>query len=575
MSIANAFSESDISNSLLPNMEEIGKRAQVLFTKHIEDIHARTDRMFGFLLGAEWLLGIVLAATLTPRVWVGDQSTIHPHIFAAIFLGGFLVSLPMILVRLLPGAVITRHVVALAQMLVSALLIHLTGGRIETHFHVFGSLAFLGFYRDWSVLITATLAIAADHLIRGLFYPESVYGVLYASIWRTVEHATWVLFEVFFLILAALNSLKEMRIIADRQADTEQANKDLLVSFKDLEAANRQLNATNESLDSKHAELSQAHDQLDHAHERLRPTFTHLAQVNLSLQHLSARLLQLVQQQNSSVHGRSASLASANSLIAQLQNQKDATDAHGSLHGALEATRKTEEFSHQSRIAIEQNLRSLQDISNQMQSVRNTVNNLAERTNKVSIITSRVEDFADQSNLLALNAAIEAARAGNAGRGFAVVAQEIRELANHSIASTHEIREILSEIENAIQTTSDITQKGNERVESGLTAIRSSGESLRSIAEFIGITGKSVATVAESVESQGAMLDQVAQIIVSLERSSEDTLRGADKLEVAANELTTTTSEIQQTMDLIQDVESQISRACRNEGLSRSQSATV
>ena len=37
---------------------------------------------------------------------------------------------------------LTRHVVAIAQMLMSALLIHLTGGRIETHFHVFGSLAF-------------------------------------------------------------------------------------------------------------------------------------------------------------------------------------------------------------------------------------------------------------------------------------------------------------------------------------------------------------------------------------------------------------------------------------------------
>ena len=31
---------------------------------------------------------------------------------------------------------------------VSALLIHLSGGRIETHFHIFGSLAFLAFYRD-------------------------------------------------------------------------------------------------------------------------------------------------------------------------------------------------------------------------------------------------------------------------------------------------------------------------------------------------------------------------------------------------------------------------------------------
>jgi hypothetical protein len=54
-------------------------------------------------------------------------------------------------------------------MLMGALLIHLTGGRIETHFHFFGSLAFLAIYRDWRVLLTASTVVAADHLIRGLF----------------------------------------------------------------------------------------------------------------------------------------------------------------------------------------------------------------------------------------------------------------------------------------------------------------------------------------------------------------------------------------------------------------------
>ena len=52
-------------------------------------------------------------------------------------------------------------------MLMGALLIHLTGGRIETHFHVFGSLAFLAFYRDWRVLVPATIVVALDHMLRG------------------------------------------------------------------------------------------------------------------------------------------------------------------------------------------------------------------------------------------------------------------------------------------------------------------------------------------------------------------------------------------------------------------------
>src|SRR5438128_4087110 len=91
--------------------------------------------------------------------------------------------------RLRPGGPSTRHVIAIGQMLTSALLIHLTGGRIETHFHVFGSLAFLAAYRDWRVFVPATLVVAIDHFVRGLFWPQSVYGVLTTSSWRSLEHA--------------------------------------------------------------------------------------------------------------------------------------------------------------------------------------------------------------------------------------------------------------------------------------------------------------------------------------------------------------------------------------------------
>ena len=107
-------------------------------------------------------------------------------------------------------------------MLMGALLIHLTGGRIETHFHVFGSLAFLAFYRDWRVLVPATVVVALDHLLRGIFWPQSVYGVLVASQWRWLEHAAWVIFEDIFLVVSCLRSVAEMRQRADRTAALEQ-----------------------------------------------------------------------------------------------------------------------------------------------------------------------------------------------------------------------------------------------------------------------------------------------------------------------------------------------------------------
>ncbi|HEY1661432.1 MAG TPA: ATP-binding protein [Verrucomicrobiae bacterium] len=199
-------------------------RVAELFNEQWQNIICHTDRLFSWLMVFQWFFAVGLALWISPRTWAGMDSRIHPHVWLAIFLGGIITSLPVFVARTQPGKKLTRHTVAVGQMLMSGLLIHLTGGRIETHFHVFGSLAILAFYRDWPVLVSATAVVYADHLIRGYFWPESVYGVLHASIWRSFEHAGWVLFEVTFLIIAIRTSLTEMLSVAERQAKLEDLN---------------------------------------------------------------------------------------------------------------------------------------------------------------------------------------------------------------------------------------------------------------------------------------------------------------------------------------------------------------
>jgi signal transduction histidine kinase/CheY-like chemotaxis protein len=186
-----------------------------------QDIFRQTDRLFAILLVIEWLVLVNVALLVFPRTWEGEQSRIHVHVWAGIFLGGAVISLPVWLAARKPGTKLTRHAVAIGQMLIGVLLIHLTGGRIETHFHVFGSLALLAFYRDWRVILTASAVVALDHWFRGTYWPRSVYGVLTVSPWRWVEHAGWVVFEDVFLIRAIRQTLCEMRSIAERQAELE------------------------------------------------------------------------------------------------------------------------------------------------------------------------------------------------------------------------------------------------------------------------------------------------------------------------------------------------------------------
>jgi PAS domain S-box-containing protein len=202
---------------------EMSDRARQLFHAHESRIHRRCDRMFARLFVIQWAAGLIAACWLSPRAWAGAESYVHPHIWAAFTIGTVLLSVPLFLVYHHPGGTLTRHVVAAAQMMFSGLLIHLSGGRIETHFHIFGSLAFLAFYRDWRVLATATAVTGLDHVLRGTLAPESLFGVATASPWRAFEHIGWVLFTDYFLVGASLRSRREMVEIAVHQSENESA----------------------------------------------------------------------------------------------------------------------------------------------------------------------------------------------------------------------------------------------------------------------------------------------------------------------------------------------------------------
>jgi two-component system, sensor histidine kinase and response regulator len=212
-----------MSEAIAPVAQDpsLAARAKVLLEESWLRQCVRTDRLFAGLMPIQWLAGIAAAIWLSPVAWAGATSWVHVHVYTAVLLGGTISGLPMILALVRPGRASTRHVIAVGQMLTSAIFIHLSGGRVETHFHVFVSLAFLAFYRDWRVLVTASVVVAVDHILRGLYWPQSVYGVLTASPWRAFEHAAWVVFEDCVLFLAIRQGLSDLKDGADQQAQLE------------------------------------------------------------------------------------------------------------------------------------------------------------------------------------------------------------------------------------------------------------------------------------------------------------------------------------------------------------------
>jgi signal transduction histidine kinase len=245
------------SDATIPAAESARTTALLQESQNLIDL--RTDRLFGWLMVFQWVAGVAAALFISPRTWIGATSQTHIHVWAAIFLGGAISGFPVFLVWRRPGHRFTRHIIAVAQMLTSALLIHLTGGRIETHFHVFGSLAFLAFYRDWRVLLTATIVVALDHVLRGLFWPLSVFGILTPSPWRWLEHAGWVIFEDVFLVISIRQSREDMRQVAERQAKLEALN----------ESVEQRVRERTQDLQREIGERIETQGKLEETHKRL------------------------------------------------------------------------------------------------------------------------------------------------------------------------------------------------------------------------------------------------------------------------------------------------------------------
>ncbi|MDX2038156.1 MAG: response regulator [Isosphaeraceae bacterium] len=192
------------------------ERARRLFDRQLRAIAVRTDRFLSVGLVCQWIAIVVIAAGFSPwnANWLGSSTTI-------VFLSSLVIAFPVYLGIRRSGDAGTRIAIAIAQMSISSILIHLSGGRIETHFHVFGSLALLSAYRDIRVLLVATAITTFDHVVRGGLWPLSIYGTATASEWRWIEHAFWVVFEDLFLIWFCISARREILAVAARQAQLE------------------------------------------------------------------------------------------------------------------------------------------------------------------------------------------------------------------------------------------------------------------------------------------------------------------------------------------------------------------
>jgi methyl-accepting chemotaxis protein len=206
-----------------------------------------------------------------------------------------------------------------------------------------------------------------------------------------------------------------------------------------------------------------------------------------------------------------------------------------------ENVRTAKELASQTRTAADQGAADMAAMSQAMQTIKNSSNDIAK-------IIQTIDEIAFQTNILALNAAVEAARAGEAGMGFAVVADEVRNLAQRSAGAA---KETAVKIEGAIHNTDQ--------------GVAITGKVAQALHEILGKARQMdelAAEIAAASNEQSTGIDQISQAVSQVDTITQANAAHAEETAASAEELNAQAETMKRSVeDLIQLVGEAISKS--------------
>lgn len=171
--------------------------------------------------------------------------------------------------------------------------------------------------------------------------------------------------------------------------------------------------------------------------------------------------------------------------------------------------------------ALDQNRQTISLLHATIEKASEQVDALSKESEAIGRVTEVIEGLAEQTNLLALNAAIEAARAGEYGRGFAVVADEVRMLATRTTESTTEINNIVNAIQSSTKAVVNEIEKSSSLAEEGANHTENAHGTLNSTTDQIEQLNQQMQDLLSSAQQQSQATDEIqalmGQVIDSVE----------------------------------------------------------
>lgn len=256
-------------------------------------------------------------------------------------------------------------------------------------------------------------------------------------------------------------------------------------------------------------EIGQLLDGLDTMQRNLRNMIGQISEATSSLETSAQQVYTACDKSNENIKLQQSEI----NLVATAMNEMSATVnevAKNAEATAASAGASNSDASHGNEV-VGSTIKSINDVESGVKQAAETIQQVGDDSENISTILDVIKGIAEQTNLLALNAAIEAARAGEKGRGFAVVADEVRVLASRTQESTHEIEEMILQLQSGAKTAVEAMAAGEQAVLMSVEHAGEAGTALQKITQAVEKISDMNTHIASASSEQASVAEEMNQ----------------------------------------------------------------